>query len=320
MKETERLASQLEHSLNGEAWHGPAILELMQGVTAANAAATPVAGWHSIWELVHHPAAAVAALQALEPDDLKGLSTENLLRMARELKGRPEDVPTTLMERLSTQEAELLASVAAEPSPPAVLPDLCVLAIKYVRLERDLAEVQRELNRLQNQGDSGAAMMAPLEERFPAFEPSGPAPDGIIVLGGALDPNRSQARDKPIFVLSGERLSVAAELAERYPTARVIFTGGTGRLLIERIPEAFYAAPVLERLGVQRERLIVEDRSRNTVENAVYTAAMIDPMLGMKSSRNANTPHNSANSTPTTFRPIVTDTAVIRLNQALSAM
>ena len=38
----------------------------------------------------------------------------------------------------------MLASVAAEPSPPAVLPDLCVVALKYVRLERQLAEVQRE--------------------------------------------------------------------------------------------------------------------------------------------------------------------------------
>ena len=78
---------------------------------------------------------------------------------------KAEDVPTTLMERLSTQEAELLASVAAEPSPPAVLPDLCVLAIKYVRLERELAEVQRELNRLQNQGDNGGALMALLDKK-----------------------------------------------------------------------------------------------------------------------------------------------------------
>jgi len=118
-----------------------------------------------IWELVHHPATAIAALRGLELDDLKGLSTENLLRTARELNVRDEDVPSALMERLSTQEAELLASVAAEPSPPAVLPDLCVLAIKYVRLERELAEVQRELNRLQNQGDSGNAMMALLDKK-----------------------------------------------------------------------------------------------------------------------------------------------------------
>jgi DNA primase len=113
-----------------------------------------------IWTLVHHPAEAVAALRSMEPDDLKGLSTEHLLRTARDLNVRAEDVPSTLMERLSTQEAELLASVAAEPSPPAVLPDLCVVALKYVRLERELAEVQRELKRLQDQGDSGNAVMA----------------------------------------------------------------------------------------------------------------------------------------------------------------
>jgi len=118
-----------------------------------------------IWTLVHQPAQALAAIHQLEADDLKGLSTENLLRTARDLNVRAEDVPTTLMERLSTQEAELLASVAAEPSPPAVLPDLCVVALKFVRLERQLAEVQRELNRLQSIGDTGPALMDLLHQK-----------------------------------------------------------------------------------------------------------------------------------------------------------
>ena len=118
-----------------------------------------------IWTLVHEPGAAVRSLRQLEAEDLKGLSTENLLRTARDLDVKPDDVPSTLMERLSTQEAELLASVAAEPSPPAVLPDLCVVALKYVRLERELAEVQRELNRLQNVGDTGAALMDLLDRK-----------------------------------------------------------------------------------------------------------------------------------------------------------
>jgi DNA primase len=118
-----------------------------------------------IWSLVHDPAGTMQWLGQLEPEDLKGLSTANILRTAQELEVRPEDVPSTLMERLSTQEAELLASVAAEPSAPAVLPDLCVVAIKYVRLERELADVQRELNRLQNMGDSGPASMALLVKK-----------------------------------------------------------------------------------------------------------------------------------------------------------
>lgn len=118
-----------------------------------------------IWILVHQPGAAVNSLQQLEIEDLQGLSTENILRTARGLDVRPEDVPATLMERLSTREAELLASVAAEPSPPANLPDLCVVALKYVRLERELAEVQRELNRLQNIGDTGAPLLALLDRK-----------------------------------------------------------------------------------------------------------------------------------------------------------
>jgi DNA primase len=118
-----------------------------------------------IWTLVHRPAEAMAAIRQLEDDDLKGLSTENLFRAARDLNVSPEDVPSSLMERLSTQEAELLASVAAEPSPPAVLPDLCVVALKYVRLERELADVQRELNRLQNVGDTGPALMDLLHQK-----------------------------------------------------------------------------------------------------------------------------------------------------------
>ncbi len=54
MKETERLATELECSLEGGAWHGPALLELLAAVTPDAAAKHPIAGWHSIWELVNH--------------------------------------------------------------------------------------------------------------------------------------------------------------------------------------------------------------------------------------------------------------------------
>jgi len=118
-----------------------------------------------IWSLVHDPGTTLQWLNQLEPEDLKGLSTANILRTAQQLEVKPEDVPAALMERLSTQEAELLASVAAEPSPPAVLPDLCVVALKYVRLERELADVQRELKRLQDMGDSGPASMVLLAKK-----------------------------------------------------------------------------------------------------------------------------------------------------------
>ena len=54
MREAERIADQLKRAHEGGAWHGPALNELLEGVTAAQAAARPLAGAHSIRELVAH--------------------------------------------------------------------------------------------------------------------------------------------------------------------------------------------------------------------------------------------------------------------------
>jgi uncharacterized damage-inducible protein DinB len=52
--ELQRLEEQLARALEGEAWHGPSVLEVLEGVSAHQAAAHPMAGAHSIWELVLH--------------------------------------------------------------------------------------------------------------------------------------------------------------------------------------------------------------------------------------------------------------------------
>ena len=54
MTEVERIADQLRRAHEGEAWHGPALGELLAGVNAAQAAARPVTAAHSIWEIVRH--------------------------------------------------------------------------------------------------------------------------------------------------------------------------------------------------------------------------------------------------------------------------
>src|SRR5512143_2045770 len=52
--ELRRLEEQLKRALEGEAWHGPSLLESLVGVSAEQAAARPIAEAHSIWELVLH--------------------------------------------------------------------------------------------------------------------------------------------------------------------------------------------------------------------------------------------------------------------------
>ena len=67
MSEIDRIRDQFRRSLEGNAWHGPALDELLEKVTAAMASAKPVAGAHSIWEIVVHAAAwQSAALRMLQ--------------------------------------------------------------------------------------------------------------------------------------------------------------------------------------------------------------------------------------------------------------
>src|SRR5262252_6994767 len=54
MTESGRIRDQLKRSYKGQAWHGPSVRELLEGVTAEQAAKHPIGGAHSIWELVLH--------------------------------------------------------------------------------------------------------------------------------------------------------------------------------------------------------------------------------------------------------------------------
>ena len=74
----------------------------------------------------------------------------------------------------------------------------------------------------------GNALIVPLEQRFPPWDHSRGAPHGMVVLGGALSPDVSHARNTVALNEAAERLTVVAELARRYPDARIIFSGGSG--------------------------------------------------------------------------------------------
>jgi uncharacterized damage-inducible protein DinB len=54
MSEIDLIVDQLKRALDGEAWHGPALMEILEGVDAASAASRPLSSAHSIWELVLH--------------------------------------------------------------------------------------------------------------------------------------------------------------------------------------------------------------------------------------------------------------------------
>jgi uncharacterized SAM-binding protein YcdF (DUF218 family) len=126
----------------------------------------------------------------------------------------------------------------------------------------------------------GALLLRPLEERFPPPRADIPAPAGIIVLGGAVDAERSEARGQFSLTSDGGRMTTAVELARRYPTARLIVTGGSAGLLGEGPAEAIGARKLWLSLGVPAERMTFEAKSRNTWENGLFTRDLVKPKPG----------------------------------------
>ena len=125
----------------------------------------------------------------------------------------------------------------------------------------------------------GDLLLHPLESRFPPWDPARGAPDGIVVLGGAIDADLSADHGTLVFTRAADRVVEAAAIARQYPKARIIFSGGSANLT-DGPREADYAAAIFERLGVAKDRLIMERRSRNTMENAEFSKELAAPKSG----------------------------------------
>lgn len=121
--------------------------------------------------------------------------------------------------------------------------------------------------------------LLPLEQRFPPFAADAPAPTGIIMLGGGIEAGLSEARDQVVVNDAGERPIYFADLARRFPEARLVFSGGSG-FIGGGVSEADIVSRQADVIGVPRSRMILENRSRNTRENATFAAALVHPKPG----------------------------------------
>ncbi|MFM1897339.1 MAG: hypothetical protein RLZZ385_2413 [Pseudomonadota bacterium] len=126
----------------------------------------------------------------------------------------------------------------------------------------------------------GEWVMAPLEGRFPSNPALPPNVAGVIVLGGTIDPLKTELWGQPQLGEAAERITAFLDLAARYPTARHLYTGGSGSLVNQDYKEADVADQVFYQLGFVNHGVVFENQSRNTFENAQFSKELMVPQPG----------------------------------------
>jgi uncharacterized SAM-binding protein YcdF (DUF218 family) len=157
---------------------------------------------------------------------------------------------------------------------------ILLMATRYARAGRRLAVTSLVLVALMGWSPLGNALILPLEQRFPPWDAGRGAPDGIIVLGGAFDTVVSQARGEIALTDAAERMTIVADLARRYPAARIVFSGGSGQLVFQGARESDLAQRLFASFGIAAERILLEGRSRDTTENARFSKELAAPKPG----------------------------------------
>ncbi len=128
----------------------------------------------------------------------------------------------------------------------------------------------------------GNWLLLPLENRFPPLTASNLPKQvtGLILLGGFESGWVNERRPGLALNEAAERVTEGLRLASRYPSAKVIFTGGVAELVPSHAGAAGPVGQFLKDMGLDETRILLEPKARNTYENATYTKALLKPQAG----------------------------------------
>lgn len=119
-----------------------------------------------------------------------------------------------------------------------------------------------------------------LEQRFPRPDPLPEKVDGIILLGGAQIPRMTEEYGTPALNAAAGTVTTFIWLGRRYPEAKLIFTGGSGDPTRQDLTEAKTLRLFLTQQGFDANRVLYEEQSRNTYENAALSKPLANPQPG----------------------------------------
>ena len=126
----------------------------------------------------------------------------------------------------------------------------------------------------------GIGLQYPLELRFPPSPRLDTPPDGIIILGGAINAALATG-GRPIPInAAGDRFTVIPDLAATYPDARIFIASGRAPAETPDATELTIGTELLVGMGVARDRISGDDRSVDTWDNARFAYDALRPRPG----------------------------------------
>ena len=157
---------------------------------------------------------------------------------------------------------------------------LLSLVIQSWRLGRRLIGLAFAISLLIAIVPVGKHILYHLENQFPQVKSLPSHVDGIIVLGGFSNQFITKTRGQVALGGAVERLFETAILAQRYPKAALVISGGSGNLFHQDIKEVDTLGPALKVFGLDKNRIVFERKSRNTYENALFSQKLVKPKAG----------------------------------------
>ena len=128
----------------------------------------------------------------------------------------------------------------------------------------------------------GTAFQYPLEHRFPPSPPLSTPPDGIIILGGAINASlTTEGRPIPVNE-AGDRFTAIPALAATYPDARIFIASGGAPAATPHDTELTLGTELLVAMGIPRDRISGDDRSADTWDNARFAHDALRPQPDLR--------------------------------------
>ena len=125
----------------------------------------------------------------------------------------------------------------------------------------------------------GAFLMHQLEKNYYNQASLPETIDGILILSGATKPFLTKVHNQVSINSNGERLIESVVLIKKYPKAKVIFSGGSGKILDYKFTHSDAAKIFYQNLEIDLNRINFENQSRNTYENILFSKNIAKPMI-----------------------------------------